>query len=376
MSHPHHISSRTLRFAVATIIGVATLAAVQAPAKADGTDPTWATCAQYTVPVTLTASDPTTYPVVGRLCLGSNSQRRTTVQLLVSGWSYDHNYWNISYKPNSYSWVWAETVKGYSTFSIDRLGVGQSGKPPAAALNVQNEAYVIQQLVPKLRSGAIGGVAFKTVVGVGHSLGAGILQYEAATVTTAGAVPDYLILEDFLTQTYAPGVARVAASLYPASSDPLLAGAGLPSGYLTTQPGTRAAAFYYLPGAEPDMISLDEALKQTGTDGERTSLAAARASTITHGVQVPTLLIVGQYDNLLCDTASGLSCDTAAAVMARESGNYSPRACLSAFVVPNSGHDVNLHIKALDAFNYAATWLDNYTINFATRKDSNGCIPS
>jgi pimeloyl-ACP methyl ester carboxylesterase len=363
------------RLALAAALVAAALA-VPTPAQADGTDPSWATCAQYTVPVTLTASDPTVYHVVGRLCTRTDKLRGAkTVQLLVSGWSYDHNYWNVATQPDTYSWVYAETSKGYSTFNIDRLGVGLSDKPPAAELTMQNEAWEIQQIIQALRAGTVGGISFQIVVGVGHSLGSAILQYEAATVSTAGATPDYLILEDFLTQAYLPGVVRIANSLYPASSDPAFASAGLPSGYLTTQPGTRSADFYYTPGVDPALVSLDESTKATGTDGERTSLQSARDTAITHGVHVPTLIAVGQYDNIGCDEASGLTCATSAAVLTRESGNWSARACLHTYVVTNSGHDVNLHIKAHDLYNFAATWLDNNTINYVSGKDANGCIP-
>ena len=43
-------------------------------------------------------------------------------------------------------------------------------------------AYVIGQVVARLRTGGIGGRAFNAVVGVGHSMGAGILQYLAGAI--------------------------------------------------------------------------------------------------------------------------------------------------------------------------------------------------
>src|SRR5205085_7879859 len=94
--------------------------------------------------------------------------------------------------------------RGYSTFAIDRLGTGLSHKPPADLLTTQSHAYVVGQIVQKLRAGAIGGRTFSTVVGVGHSFGAGILQYLAGTATVAATIPDYLVLGSFLTTTYAP----------------------------------------------------------------------------------------------------------------------------------------------------------------------------
>jgi pimeloyl-ACP methyl ester carboxylesterase len=346
------------------------------PVAADGTDPSWATCAQYTVPVTLTASDPTVYHVVGRLCTRDDALRGAkTVQLLVSGLTYDHNYWNPGYLPNTYSWVYDETSAGYSTFAIDRLGVGLSDHPPADELTVQNEAWQIEQIIQALRAGTVGGIAFQTVVGVGHSLGAGILQYEAGTATGAGNVPDYLVLSDFLNAINPAGVNQVNSSLYPAAQDPAFASAGLPSGYETTMPNTRGSDFYYAPGADPAMIASDESTKQTGSAAEFTAFSAARTSAVTHGIHVPTLLAVGQYDALDCNEAAGLSCANDAAVMARESGNFSPTACLKTYVQPNAGHDIDLHIGAASFFNRVSTWLDNYTINYVNQKDANGCAP-
>ncbi|GAA5198787.1 hypothetical protein GCM10023322_72980 [Rugosimonospora acidiphila] len=349
---------------------------VSSPARADGTDPSWATCAQYTVPVTL-AGDATTYHVVGRLCTrGDQLRGAKTVQLLVSGLTYDHNYWNPAYQPTTYSWVYAETSAGYSTFDIDRLGVGLSDHPPAAELTVQNEALEVEQIIQALRAGTVGGIRFTTVVGVGHSLGAGILQYEAGTVTGAGNTPDYLVLADFLTALNTPGITSVNASLYPAAQDAKFASAGLPAGYLTTQPGTRGGDFYYSAGADTAMISLDESTKQTSSAAETTAFSAARTGAVTHGIHVPILLAVGQYDLLDCNAAAGLSCANATAVLNRESGNFGAQACLRAFVLPNSGHDTDLHVGAASLFNAVSNWLDNYTINYAQHKDANGCIPS
>lgn len=350
--------------------------AAPTPAQADGTDPTWATCAQYTVPVTL-SGDATVYHVTGRLCTRADQLRGAkTVQLLVSGFTYDHNYWNPAYLPNSYSWVYSETSQGYSTFNIDRLGTGLSDHPPAVELTAQNEALEIEQIIQALRAGTVGGIQFQIVVGVGHSLGAGILQYEAGTVTGAGNVPDYLLLADFLTATNADGTAQVNATVYPASQDPKFSGAGLPSGYETTQPGTRGADFYYAPGADPAMVTSDESSKSTGTAAETSVFGLARTSAVTHAIHVPTLIVVGQYDKLDCNEAIGLSCANSAAVMARESGNFSPTACLRTYVLPGAGHDTDLHVGAGSLFNVTANWLNDYTVNFVNQKDANGCVPA
>lgn len=370
-------ASLTLAVAAATVVvaaGVAVAVTARA-AYADGTDPSWAVCSQHSVPVTISASDPTVYHVAGRLCLRDNAERgMKTVELMVSGMTYDHNYFNSGYQPNTYSYVYAATSRGYSTFNIDRLGVGQSDKPAADLVTVQTHAYVLTQIIQKLRTGAIGGRAFTTVVGIGHSLGVGILQYLAGTYTDRSMTPDYLILSGWMHQGPATAGILFGTSLYDAVSDPMFVSAGLPPGYQTTRPNTRTALFYNTPYSETAMITLDEQTKQTGTAGERVSLLAVRASGVTLNITVPVLLSVGQYDVLQCDAAAGLPCDTAANLKAREAAYFEPRACLAAYAVIGAGHSVNLQQKARDSYNYHHTWLDRYTIN--ATKDANGCVPA
>lgn len=346
-------------------------------AYAEGTDPSWAVCTQHTIPVTTSSTDPTVYNISGRLCLRDNAGRgMKTVEVMVSGLTYDHNYFNISYQPNTYSYVYAATSRGYSTFNIDRLGVGLSDKPPADKLTVQTHAHTVEQIIRKLRAGAIGGRAFTTVVGIGHSLGAGILQYLSGTYTDPAGLPDYLILSGWLRQGNVTTLTTLGVSMYDAAADPAFTSAGLPAGYITTKPSTRGTVFYNTPYSETTMITLDESIKQTGTLGERQTLAAVRASTVTLNIKVPVLLSVGQKDSLQCDTAQGLPCGTAAEILARESAYYGVKACLTAYASVGSGHSVNLHQKARDSYNYHHSWLDNYTINGVGSKDANGCLPA
>ena len=56
-------------------------------------------------------------------------------------------------------------------------------------------------------------------------------------------------------------------------------------------------------------------------------------------------------------TALAQSCDSATSVLARESSDYSAAACLSAYVLPDSGHDINLHPNAPEWFAYANDWM-------------------
>jgi pimeloyl-ACP methyl ester carboxylesterase len=357
-----------------TAVTAVTLAAASR-ASAEGTDP-YPTCTAQTVPVTLSATDPTVYTVAGRLCLRDNGPRgMKTVELMLSGLTYDHNYFNISYQPDRYSYIYSATNRGYSTFNIDRLGVGLSDAA-GRLLTTRTHAYVTEQIIRRLRAGTIGGHAFTTVVVIGHSLGGGALQRLAATATDPAGAPDYLSLSGWLHKGYQPALNTLGASLYEASADPTLAPSGPPSGYLTTRPNTRGTNFYNLASADSAMIALDESLKQTGTLVERQTLAADRATTLTLAITVPVLLSVGQNDTLQCDSATGLPCATPADLIAREQAYYGPRACLTAYVVSGAGHSVNLHLNARTSYDYHHTWLDNYTVDKVSAKDANGCLPA
>jgi pimeloyl-ACP methyl ester carboxylesterase len=368
--------SRTLA-TVALITTTAVVLDQQAALAADPVPP-HSTCTQHTVTVTLSASDPTPYTMAGQLCLEPDALRGgRAVMLMISGLTYDRSYYNNPLTPYSYSWVYSATQHGYSTFNIDRMGVGLSSRPPADKLTVYNQAYVTEQIVRKLRAGAIGGRAFPIVIGVGHSLGAGILQYLAGTVTDKTGVPDYLVFSAWLHQGYLPAVTYLGNSLHPTSSDPVLAPKNYPTGYMTTKPGTRGTNFYHAAGADSAVISFDESAKMPGTLSERQSLGAVRTSNVTSTITVPVALSVGEFDTLQCDAATpGLSCATAAAIKTREAPYYGPKACLTTFSVDNTGHSVTLHYKGLDSFNFVHNWLDDNLINKAHLKDANGCIPA
>jgi pimeloyl-ACP methyl ester carboxylesterase len=359
---------------LAVVVPAAVLPAVPAGA-AENPDPPGATCTRDVVPVKLTPTATTTYDMVGWLCVKSGSKRHTTVEVLQSGLTYDHYYWNVPYEPDEYSYVYAASSTGWSTFNVDRLGVGQSAKPPADQVTVETEAYALEQVIQKLRSGAIDGNAYARVVSVGHSLGAGIAQYAAATATDPTMLPNFLVLADFLNSTNVPAINAFAGTLIPVARDGKFGGAGLPDGYLTTSDGTRGGSFYNMAVADPAMVTLDESLKQTGTTYERTTLADARSSATTHAVHVPTLITVGQDDAFYCNASTGLPCTNSATVLAREAPNYSATACLKAWVVIDGGHSTNLTYKARDFYNTVSSWLNNYIYNNPGNVDSNGCLP-
>jgi pimeloyl-ACP methyl ester carboxylesterase len=280
-----------------------------------------------------------------------------TVQLLVHGGTYTHAYWDPPLDPALYSYVDHAVAAGYATFAVDRLGYGLSTRPASADVTLSAGAAALHDVISALRTGAISGHAFSRVVWVGHSFGSIYAWVEASMFHDV----DAFVLTGALHAEKASFLAMAAADSYPAGSDPKFAGLGLDAGYFTTIPGTRGQLFYYLPGADPRVISLDEQLKDVYTLPELQEVAALSSSpppatAPSRAITVPTLLVIGQHDNIFCGPPDGLDC-TPSSVLAQEAPYYSPQAHLEAAVIPFAGHSINLHYAAPAADARIVRWL-------------------
>lgn len=129
------------------------------------------TCERYNVLVSLSPDSPQRYRITGWLC--QPRRRTTTVQVLLSGFSYDHSYWTIG----DTSYLRAALGAGSAVYAVDRIGVGLSNHPPADQVTVPTQAYTAHQVVTALRRSYPN---FRRVVGVGHSMGSAIWMVEAA----------------------------------------------------------------------------------------------------------------------------------------------------------------------------------------------------
>lgn len=188
-----------------------------------------------------------TYSIYSKLCIPADpvlASKVQTLQILTHGGTLDNTYWEIS-PANSY--VDAAAAAGYATFSYDRLGSGFSDHPdPVQVVQIPLQVELLHLLVEKFRAGQIGSKSFKSVVGVGHSLGAGITQ---AVVAKYPKDFDALILQG--TSTYfayaQTGVASTGMQI--ANTDPSGRFAKLADGYYSLAPVPQALqfAFYRYP---------------------------------------------------------------------------------------------------------------------------------
>ncbi|MGD0701445.1 MAG: alpha/beta fold hydrolase [Trebonia sp.] len=301
-------------------------------------------CSARTVQVAIADPGPADQSMWGQLCY-RGQREPATVQVLVPGATYNHLYWNFPYGDGYYSYVDAATAAGYATFDVDPIGQGNSSHPPSADVTLTAEAVALHDVITALRTGTVDGHVFPHVITVGHSIGSVDAWLEAAAYQDVNAV----IITGAL-HALSPDISVLEGDLYPAVLDPRFATSGLDTGYLTTEPGTRGAIFYDPRTANQNVVTGDEADKDTVTvpvlAGATSMLALPAAQQASDQISVPVLVAVGADDNLFCTGVTAYNCDSAASVRAFESRYYPPAAHLTVVTIPGTGHDLALSTTA------------------------------
>ena len=317
-----------------------------APAHADG-----GSCGAVTLPVSLAQGQAAVDTVAGTLCTppGWGAGAPGDLDVLVAGATYTRTYWDWPQYSGRYSYVARTLHAGRATFSYDRPGTGASTRPPSVAVTLPGEAWVLHQVVRHLRDDPRVG----RVTAVGHSLGSGIAVTEAGTHHDV----DRVVATGML---HAVGSALVPAllSFAPAALDPQFLGRGYDLGYLTTTPGSRAAAFY-APSADPQVIAYDEAHKDVVSAvefGGYPTLLTPALIDVSATVTAPVLAMAGRKDVLVCGGPT-LDCADPAAVSANETAYYPASAGVTAVTIPDTGHDLALHPSADVSFGVIDAWI-------------------
>jgi pimeloyl-ACP methyl ester carboxylesterase len=316
-------------------------------------------CSDHTLSVTLAPGAADTYQVVGTLCSRGPAAGKT-VQLLLHGATYARYYWDFPYQPEHYSYVRSATRRGYATFNFDRIGNGASDRPAGNLVDFNANGFVVHQVVEALRAGEIASTSFAKVIVVGHSMGS------FTALNYAGSFPgeaDGILLTGFLHDMNWPYVeAALQQIIYPATWDPKFAGQFPNFDYFTTVPATRGLAFYYLPNADPEVLAVDEDLKQTVSISELYGLQIVY-DPLTFEIEGPVQVVVGQYDVLFC--GHFVNCLDRSAVQTYEEGWFSASACVETAVINDAGHDLNLQLNADAAYAQMLSWADRNVGNTA-----------
>lgn len=316
-------------------------------------------CRQLAFTVNLSPEDSTDYDMAAWLC-ARGAIRDKTIQVVVHGATFDHNYWNFPLEPETYSYVRHMTRAGYAVLNLDRIGYGQSDHPQDGLdLDLHKGAFTIHQVVQALRGGhmvvpGFGRVRARRVELVGSSLGSFISVIEASTFHDV----DGVVLTSY-SHTVGQGGIDSFGLVIPAQDDPKFA--DLPYiNYLSEAPGAREYLFYYLPNIEPIVAALDTALRQTWTVGELNDIVPSLGEPID--IHVPTLIVDGDYDTIACN----ITCSSTGS-LDNEASFYPADACPEVEIIPNAGHALTLHENAPDFFAAVEEWSDR-RVGASTRR--------
>lgn len=283
-----------------------------------------------------------TYNINAQLCYPvASTVSPSTIQFLTHGINFDKLYWDIP----GLSYLDAAATAGYATFSFDRLGTGASDHPdPIQVVQSALQVEIAHQMIQSLRSGAIGGVAWQKIVGIGHSYGS------IQTVGLAAQHPqdlDAIILQAFTMN--GGNIPATIAAFNPtiASQNDFVRFGSLPSGYQVVNSAIGdQTAFYRYPNFSPSTFSYLDSKRQTFTIGDFFTLTGpvAPAPAFTGPVQV----VNGQNDYIFCASDCGYPSDLGAQVFpalfpAAADGS---RSC----IIPGTGHGINAHTTAPQAY--------------------------
>jgi pimeloyl-ACP methyl ester carboxylesterase len=284
--------------------------------------------------------------MAGTLCVPSGGAN--TVQVLVPGGLYNRSYWDIQLYQQSRSFRLAMNRAGYATLAVDRLGTGQSSKPPSALLTVLAQANAVHQVVGTLRP------RFDKVIIGGHSLGSAIAVVEAATYRDV----DGVLVTGMGHRLNTLGLLPIFATFVPAALDPAFRHSGIDPGYLTTMPGTRFNSLHRPGPYDAAVAAADESTKDVVAPGEL--LDGALLGTVlpyTRLVDVPVLTMMASGDPTFCGLLA-TDCGSSAALARSEQPFYAPEARLSTYVVNGYGHSFNYAPSAPDHHAAVVRWAD------------------
>lgn len=289
--------------------------------------------------------------MVGWLTLPEEAGRNE-LQIVLHGATYDHRYWDWPFEPQNYSYVRFAAEHHRATLVVDRIGSGQSSRPPGRENTMQAQARALSRLVETAKSGGLAGHAFDRVVLVGHSLGSVLAGAEAAWYNDVDAVvmTGHLGVDSGARNNDA----RLGIGFRPVTQDPAVGHlAGLvDDAYLTLNPEHRVPMFYAPANADPEVIALDERIKGVITLAEVSDMGTAADA--AEKIRVPTLAVLGELDAMQFDPATEKS--TYEAV---ERATPKAPTGFDYLVLAGVGHNINLHRNAPLAYRAIGDWLDS-----------------
>jgi pimeloyl-ACP methyl ester carboxylesterase len=329
----------TVRISAAVVAALAFLA----PGVAHAAEPDPGQCAPTAFPLRAGGTLATT------LCTPAAGDT-DTVMVLMPGSNYNGTYWDFPHAPQIYNFRRAMNAAGYATLVVDRLGTGASSRPASTGVTATGDAQALHEIIGALRTGLAGARPFGKVVTGGHSLSSGVAVLEATTHHDV----DGVLLTGYSHDLNIAGALGIIGTYQPAEQDAAFAGGGYDSGYLTTRPGTREKSFHSPATADPEVVAVDEATKDVFAATEYPDGLTSTLPPMSTQITAPVLVVNGS-DDVLCSRV----CADTATLQAAEAPHFSPAGRLRTFVLPGSGHSVNLARNTADYQAVVRDWMES-----------------
>ncbi|KZO91747.1 alpha/beta-hydrolase [Calocera viscosa TUFC12733] len=296
------------------------------------------------------------YNISGVLCIPKAGDKHNgTVQLLVHGLGFDSSYWDLGFQPENYSYVMRAAAEGYTTFRYDRLGTGKSEHPFDGYHEVQSltDVEIIVSIVTLLHQGGIGGKAYSSVLGVGHSYGS--IQLTAASVFVPNLL-SALVLTGFSANASSFGQVLTSMAFSRADESQPDRFTGLPGSYIIPGlPQSNQINFLYYPFYDPDVAVYSYANVEPITQGVLFTLSALTGG--QSNFTGPVHLVTGDRDWIFCGSQCGVKPDGNHTILELTDIVFPKSSNFSVYSPANTGHGLNLHLSAPDTYTNILNWL-------------------
>lgn len=253
-------------------------------------------------------------------------------------------YWRFQGVPG-YDMAHQLAEQGHVSVAIDRLGYGDSDRPPGDGTCFGSEADVAHQMVQALRTGGYtldggGGVAFERVYTGGSSVGGMIANLEAAHFGDVDGVMN-LSWGDFAASPYAGGEVADASLRCAQGGDP-----GADPQYAVFARDSRDT--FYFNSAEPAIRETVPALNPDPCN-QLLSLgpAVATDSLMLGQIDVPVLVMFGDADAVFPPPAAD-----------QQEARYTGSPEVTKVIIEDASHYPLIEANHLDAVAAIDAWLD------------------
>jgi pimeloyl-ACP methyl ester carboxylesterase len=306
-----------------------------------------ASCREVAYPVRVLGGQHT---LRATLCRPLGGPRPRAALVLVHGSTYSRVYWDFPVKSARYSATRILARAGYLTLTIDRLGSGESDRPPSDQVTADVSADALHQVISQLRSDAGTRTRSGKVFVVGHSSGATLSIREAAQFDDV----DGIVVTAFM-HSSGPGSELFEPMIHPAAEDPKFDNdPSIPAGYSTTRPGVRLL-WYYPFNADERVVEADEQTKDAMPGADSGGFVEELLDgTFARQLHVPVLDLVGSHDLNFCTPPD---CKEAAS----EASFYPASPEFQIIVRPRTAHNLNLHLNAAKTTALIRRWADRHS---------------